>query len=267
MKIERLIDGCKIEIELTSEELNKAYAEEKRKLDIQEVRNVLTELNPGDTLKMCSFPYPSHRYLRDDKIEEAEQNIMDNEELMLQISDQFQEIQVMCNSSYNKSMEAACKGYETIEVIAYQRYQQDWIRNRHYSEAFLQRIHKEHEEYFQVNRCISFAEYIDEFGFEGECYACIDEFLESEYLDETYMKSLLDEKEYLEYLIDQYQNLIYSICLKSVGNPFDAEDLTQEVFLSAYKSLAHFDGLYEKAWLSKIAVRNSNGRYLFLTAS
>lgn len=87
MKIERLIDGCKIEIELTSEELNKAYAEEKRKLDIQEVRDVLTELNPGDTLKMCSFPYPSHRYLRDDKIEEAEQNIMDNEELMLQISD------------------------------------------------------------------------------------------------------------------------------------------------------------------------------------
>lgn len=219
MKIERLIDGCKIEIELTSEELNKAYAEEKRKLDIQEVRDVLTELNPGDTLKMCSFPYPSHRYLRDDKIEEAEQNIMDNEELMLQISDQFQEIQVMCNSSYNKSMEVACKlvlkqfgekypyflkGYETIEVIAYQRYQQDWIRNRHYSEAFLQRIHKEHEEYFQVNRCISFAEYIDEFGFEGECYACIDEFLESEYLDETYMKSLLDEKEYLEYLKDIY---------------------------------------------------------------
>lgn len=60
---------------------------------------------------------------------------------------------------------------------------------------------------------------------------------------------------YLEYLIDQYQNLIYSICLKSIGNPFDAEDLTQEVFLSAYKNLSRFDGTYEKAWLSKIAVR------------
>ena len=46
------------------------------------------------------------------------------------------------------------------------------------------------------------------------------------------------EKQYLEYLIKQYQNLIYSICLKSVGNPFDAEDLTQEVFLSAYKNLS-----------------------------
>lgn len=59
----------------------------------------------------------------------------------------------------------------------------------------------------------------------------------------------------MEYLIDQYQNLIYSICLKSVGNPFDAEDLTQEVFISAYKNLSRFDGTYEKAWLSKIAVR------------
>lgn len=56
-------------------------------------------------------------------------------------------------------------------------------------------------------------------------------------------------------MLDQYQNLIYSICLKSIGNPFDAEDLTQEVFLSAYKNLSHFDGNYEKAWLSKIAVR------------
>ena len=42
---------------------------------------------------------------------------------------------------------------------------------------------------------------------------------------------MITEKQYLEYLIKQYQNLIYSICLKSVGNPFDAEDLTQEVCL------------------------------------
>ena len=57
---------------------------------------------------------------------------------------------------------------------------------------------------------------------------------------------MITEKQYLEYLIKQYQNLIYSICLKSVGNPFDAEDLTQEVFLSAYKNLSRFDGNYEK---------------------
>ena len=59
---------------------------------------------------------------------------------------------------------------------------------------------------------------------------------------------MITEKQYLEYLIKQYQKLIYSICLKSVGNPFDAEDLTQEVFLSAYKNLSRFDGNYEIAW-------------------
>ena len=81
---------------------------------------------------------------------------------------------------------------------------------------------------------------------------------------------MITEKQYLEYLIKQYQNLIYSICLKSVGNPFDAEDLTQEVFLSAYKNLSRFDGNYEKAWLSKIAVRKclySNRRHLLFPDS
>ena len=63
----------------------------------------------------------------------------------------------------------------------------------------------------------------------------------------------ITREEYLEYLIHTYQNLIFSICLKSVGNPFDAEDLTQETFLSAYSSLDRFDGRNERAWLSRIA--------------
>lgn len=57
----------------------------------------------------------------------------------------------------------------------------------------------------------------------------------------------------MESLIDRYQNLVYSICYRSVGNSFDAEDLTQYVFLSAYKKLSEFDRNYEKAWLCKIA--------------
>lgn len=59
----------------------------------------------------------------------------------------------------------------------------------------------------------------------------------------------------MEHLLQKYQNLIYSICYRSTGNPFDAEDLTQEVFLSAYKNLSEFNGQYEKAWLCKIAAR------------
>ncbi len=37
------------------------------------------------------------------------------------------------------------------------------------------------------------------------------------------------------------------------GNYFDAEDLTQDTFLAAYKALDTFDGSYEKAWLARIA--------------
>ena len=48
---------------------------------------------------------------------------------------------------------------------------------------------------------------------------------------------------------------MYSICYKTCANPFDAEDLTQEVFLSAYRNLDQFDRTYEKAWICKIASR------------
>lgn len=63
----------------------------------------------------------------------------------------------------------------------------------------------------------------------------------------------ISTEEYYEYLIDTYQNLIYSICFKLVRDYFDAEDLAQETFLSAYKHLPSFDRLNDKAWLCRIA--------------
>lgn len=55
------------------------------------------------------------------------------------------------------------------------------------------------------------------------------------------------------HLIDTYQNLVFSICYKFTGNYFDAEDLAQDTFISAYKNQARFDGRNEKAWICKIA--------------
>ena len=63
----------------------------------------------------------------------------------------------------------------------------------------------------------------------------------------------IDSKETLIRLINQYQNLIFSICLKLTGDYFVAEDLTQETFLSAYKHLEHYSPEAEKAWLCRIA--------------
>lgn len=63
----------------------------------------------------------------------------------------------------------------------------------------------------------------------------------------------IDSKENLIRLINQYQNLIFSICLKFTGDYFAAEDLTQETFLGAYQHLSEFGGEAEKAWLCRIA--------------
>lgn len=54
-------------------------------------------------------------------------------------------------------------------------------------------------------------------------------------------------------MIATYQNLVFTICFKFTNNYFDAEDLTQDTFLSAYKNLDSFDGEHLKAWLCRIA--------------
>lgn len=63
----------------------------------------------------------------------------------------------------------------------------------------------------------------------------------------------INDEVYFEYLLKTYQKLIYSICFKAVGNQFDAEDLTQDVYIAIYKNLSTFDRSYEKAWICKIA--------------
>ena len=63
----------------------------------------------------------------------------------------------------------------------------------------------------------------------------------------------IDSKENFIRLINQYQNLIFSICLKLTGDYFAAEDLTQETFISAFRHWEEFDGQAQKAWLCRIA--------------
>ncbi len=53
--------------------------------------------------------------------------------------------------------------------------------------------------------------------------------------------------------IKQYERLIITICLSFTKNYFDAEDLAQQTFLSAYTNFSKFDGVNFKAWLTTIA--------------
>lgn len=63
----------------------------------------------------------------------------------------------------------------------------------------------------------------------------------------------IDSRENFIRLVNQYRNLIFSICLKLTGDYFAAEDLTQETFLSAYQHLKEIDKLSEKSWICRIA--------------
>ena len=72
------------------------------------------------------------------------------------------------------------------------------------------------------------------------------------------------EKDLFASLVKQYERLIITICLSFTKNYFDAEDLTQQTFLSAYQNYESFDGNNIKAWLTTI-VANKCRDYSELT--
>lgn len=63
----------------------------------------------------------------------------------------------------------------------------------------------------------------------------------------------INAEEQLVLALNQYEKLIFSICYRMTNNYFDAQDLTQETFLTYFKVLPQFDGQNEKGFLSKIA--------------
>lgn len=54
-------------------------------------------------------------------------------------------------------------------------------------------------------------------------------------------------------LVERYQDQVYSLCLRVLGEPAAAEDATQEAFLAAYEALGSYRGGAFRAWLFRIA--------------
>lgn len=54
-------------------------------------------------------------------------------------------------------------------------------------------------------------------------------------------------------LVLHYQNVVYNVAYRIMGEPQSAEDATQEAFISAYKALNRFRGGNFKSWLLRIA--------------
>jgi len=68
---------------------------------------------------------------------------------------------------------------------------------------------------------------------------------------------LAGEQHRFRELVERYQAWIYGVTLRLVGNPTEAEDLTQQSFLEAYRGLRRFDGARSfSTWLLCIAMNN-----------
>ena len=64
-------------------------------------------------------------------------------------------------------------------------------------------------------------------------------------------------KESFSRLVEQYERLVYTICLQLVRSAAAAEDLTQETFLSAYLHRNTMPAGYERQWLGRIAANKA----------
>jgi RNA polymerase sigma factor (sigma-70 family) len=72
---------------------------------------------------------------------------------------------------------------------------------------------------------------------------------------ELVRRSLEGDRAALAELIARHQAFVYNIALKMFGDPFDAEDLTQEVMIRSITSLRTFKGDSAfRTWLYRIAV-------------
>jgi RNA polymerase sigma-70 factor, ECF subfamily len=69
-------------------------------------------------------------------------------------------------------------------------------------------------------------------------------------------------EEAFAWLIEQYSQPIYSLLARSVQDPTDAADITQEVFLKVFRGIQTFHGESSlKTWIYRIALHEaSNGR-------
>lgn len=66
-------------------------------------------------------------------------------------------------------------------------------------------------------------------------------------------KVLAGQANYFSYLVDKYQDIVFSIALKVLRNREEAEEMAQESFIKAYKSLGSFKGKAKfSTWIYRI---------------
>ena len=76
-----------------------------------------------------------------------------------------------------------------------------------------------------------------------------------EYKDDSYYVEMIKggQTAQYSYIVDKYKNIVFSIAMKVLKNREDAEEMAQESFIKAYKSLHTFKGNAKfSTWLYRI---------------
>lgn len=77
-------------------------------------------------------------------------------------------------------------------------------------------------------------------------------------MEEEYIKSVLSGNiNDFEYLVAKYQSIVFAICVNIVKDPLQAENIAQETFFQAYKSLGSYNFKGFKTWLCRIATNKA----------
>lgn len=77
--------------------------------------------------------------------------------------------------------------------------------------------------------------------------------------DNYYIEKVINgQTSYFSYIVEKYQDIVFSIALKVLKNREDAEEVAQESFVKAYKSLHTFQGKAKfSTWLYRITYNTS----------
>lgn len=84
-----------------------------------------------------------------------------------------------------------------ISELCYELYKINWMK-RISPERQMNALKDYYEGLVDAGDEYTFDDYIEEFGYDSELYACYDEFIDYEYQDSDYIENLLDNKELFE---------------------------------------------------------------------
>lgn len=72
-----------------------------------------------------------------------------------------------------------------------------------------------------------------------------------------------DQRAFSE-LVRRYQDRVYTVCLRWLGDPAVAEEVAQDVFMALYRSLGEFRGESQlSTWIFRVAVNHCKNRRLY----